>query len=135
MISKQVIVIRKDLKMRLGKCVAQGSHASLAVILKLMREGDLWTERPLPDRNNIISRDEAVEDWLSGSFTKICVSVNSEEELLSIYKQAEEANLPCALIKDAGRTEFNGVPTFTCCAIGPAWDKDIDLITKKLSLY
>lgn len=31
--TKQVIVMRKDLNMRKGKMIAQGSHASMAVIL------------------------------------------------------------------------------------------------------
>ena len=33
---KQVIVIRKDLKMTKGKMIAQGSHASLGVVLGMM---------------------------------------------------------------------------------------------------
>ncbi|MDF2879956.1 MAG: Peptidyl-tRNA hydrolase [Clostridiaceae bacterium] len=37
--SKQVIVMRKDLNMTKGKMVAQGSHASLGVILKMMNNG------------------------------------------------------------------------------------------------
>lgn len=28
-----------------------------------------------------------------------------------------------------GKTEFKGVPTYTAVAIGPAYSKDIDLIT------
>ena len=69
---KQVIVIRKDLNMRKGKMVAQGAHASMAAILKLARRqgSDL-----------IIPLDARIEPWLTGRFTKICVSVNSEAEL------------------------------------------------------
>ena len=32
--TKQVIVIRKDLNMRLGKSVAQGSHASISFLTR-----------------------------------------------------------------------------------------------------
>uniref|UniRef100_UPI001CA5CF60 aminoacyl-tRNA hydrolase n=1 Tax=Clostridioides difficile TaxID=1496 RepID=UPI001CA5CF60 len=38
---KQVIIIRKDLKMPKGKMVAQGSHASLGAILETMRRKEL----------------------------------------------------------------------------------------------
>ena len=38
------------------------------------------------------------------------------------------------MIVDAGLTEFNGVPTKTCIAIGPANPDDIDEITKHLKL-
>ncbi len=117
--SKQIIVVRKDLKMRTGKSCAQSAHASLKVVL---------------DNKLYDSNDKAVKDWMEGSFTKICVYVNSEEELLSIYNQAKAAKLPCSLIRDAGHTEFNGVPTLTCCAIGPAWSDDIDKITGDLPL-
>jgi peptidyl-tRNA hydrolase len=33
---KQVIVMRKDLNMRKGKMICQGSHASLAIVLDMM---------------------------------------------------------------------------------------------------
>jgi peptidyl-tRNA hydrolase, PTH2 family len=75
----------------------------------------------------------AMQDWLEGSFTKVCVSVNSEQELLAIYEAAIKAGLPCSLIKDAGHTEFKE-PTLTCCAIGPAYSGEIDKITGALSL-
>jgi PTH2 family peptidyl-tRNA hydrolase len=71
---------------------------------------------------------------MSRSFTKICVSVNSEEELLSIMSYAAGLKIPCALIKDNGKTEFGGVPTYTCCAIGPAQEEDIDKVTGGLPL-
>ena len=32
---------------------------------------------------------------------------------------AEAAGVPCAVIVDAGKTEFHGVPTKTCAAVGP----------------
>ena len=38
------------------------------------------------------------------------------------------------LCVDAGRTEFHGVPTATCCAIGPDWPERIDPITGHLKL-
>ena len=131
-ISKQVIVIRKDLNMRKGKMVAQGSHAVLKAIL------DLGHMHPNESGNSDIRFDidhgTALEDWLLGRFTKICVCVNSETELIMIYEKARSAKLICSLITDAGLTEFNGVPTKTCCAIGPAWSDEVDPITGHLTL-
>ena len=66
--------------------------------------------------------------------TKICVSTDSEQELKGLITQAQSAGLLCALIIDSGLTEFNGVLTPTCCAIGPAKAEDIDLITGHLKL-
>jgi PTH2 family peptidyl-tRNA hydrolase len=125
--SKQVIVLRKDLNMRKGKMIAQGAHASMATVLNSMfKNGDSWELKLLPD--------EAMSDWLMGKFTKICVSVESEEELMEIYQSALDAGLRAAIITDAGLTEFNGVPTKTAVCIGPNWAKEIDTVTKHLKL-
>ncbi|HXI48858.1 MAG TPA: aminoacyl-tRNA hydrolase [Steroidobacteraceae bacterium] len=122
---KQVIVLRKDLNMRKGKMVAQGAHASMAAILKLaVREGDRL----------LIPLDERVEPWLLGRFTKICVSVNSEAELLAIHEKSLAAGVLTSLILDSGVTEFGGVPTNTAVAVGPDHASKVDAITGELPL-
>ncbi len=128
---KQVIVIRKDLKMRRGKEIAQGSHASISFL----------TKRLIPQ----IKRDEFVNlrdgftnvelKWMSERFTKVCLQVNSEAELHDIYAQAKVANLEVNIILDAGLTEFDGVATYTCLAIGPDYSEKIDKVTGHLKLY
>ena len=131
--SKQVIVMRTDLKnsnghkIRTGKLIAQGAHASLKAVLD-------WGTN---DKNGLLIElpsKSPLKDWIEGRFTKVCVSVDSEKELLEIYNKAKAAGLICSLITDAGLTEFNGVPTKTCCAIGPEWSEDIDKITGHLKL-
>jgi len=127
--SKQVIILRKDLNMRKGKCVAQGAHASLKVFFDLMSPHD--------DGSMVIDNDyisDAMREWMEGSFTKICVSVNSEAELLEVYNKAKTANIPCSLIQDAGLTEFGGVPTYTAVAVGPDYEDKVNEITGKLPL-
>lgn len=125
--SKQVIVVRKDLNMRKGKMVAQGAHASMKAILDAMinveEEKVLYLEPGTP-----------MTDWINGIFTKVCVSVDSEEELLSIYNNAKVQGYNAALIQDVGLTEFGGVPTYTCCAIGPNWEDEVNAITGHLKL-
>lgn len=121
---KQVLVIRTDLNMRAGKMTAQGAHASLGAVLLIQNKRKSFSKSTL----------EAVDEWLGGEFTKICLRVSSEDELVEIYNQALNAGLPVKLVTDAGHTVFHGVPTKTCLAIGPAWSDDIDAITGKLSL-
>jgi PTH2 family peptidyl-tRNA hydrolase len=120
-IPKQVIVIRRDLKMGKGKMAAQSSHASLGAILNYKIDDTLR----LP---------EVVNEWINGIYTKICVYVDSEEELLDINNNAIEAGLNVKLIKDHGLTVFDGVHTLTCLAIGPDHPEKIDPITKHLKL-
>ncbi len=128
--TKQVIIIRKDLKMRKGKVASQVSHASMKAILD---EGYVQAAELGLD-TFIIPMSNEMQDWMVGIFTKICVSVDSEEELLNTYQQAKDAGLLCSLIRDAGLTEFGGVPTYTAVAIGPARNEDVDKITGNLKL-
>ena len=121
--------MRKDLNMRKGKMVAQGAHASMKAVLDSMKFMSKENSMILKFNNN-----SAMQDWIGGRFTKVCVSVDSEAELLEIFNKAKAAKLTSALIIDAGATEFNGVPTKTCCAIGPAWSDEIDNITGHLKL-
>lgn len=122
---KQVIVLRKDLNMRKGKMVAQGAHASMAAILGL----GVFT-----DDSFILKKDERIWPWLLGKFKKITVSVDSKEELLTIYEKAKSSGIVSSLILDSGLTEFGGVPTYTAVAIGPDTEENIDKITKELKL-
>jgi PTH2 family peptidyl-tRNA hydrolase len=122
---KQVIVIRKDLKMRRGKEIAQGAHASLSFLSDRIRKSE----------GGSLKFSKAEKAWLSGSFAKITCSVDSEEELLELFRKAKAKGLQAHLITDSGRTEFNGVPTNTCIAIGPDESHKIDEITGNLKLY
>src|SRR3978361_1969383 len=103
---KQVIVMRRDLGMRRGKEIAQGAHAAM-----------IWLS--LRIRQPGFAFSEAERRWLDGPFTKGRVRVGSEEELLGVVRAAHEAGVTAHLCVDAGRTEFHGVPTPTCCAVGP----------------
>ena len=117
--------MRKDLGMRKGKMIAQGAHASLRVILDAgAADGNRYT----------IEMTDAMKAWMTGRFAKICVGVESEAALDDVVARAKAAGLPCALIVDAGMTEFHGVPTKTCCAVGPAWSDEVDAITGSLTL-
>lgn len=119
---KQVIVIRKDLKMRRGKEIAQGAHASMAFLTKFVR-GEVAHLIP------------AEWEWINGRFAKITVTVNSAHEMLQLAQKATEAGVRAELIMDDGKTEFNGEITLTALAIGPDFVEKIDPITGHLPLY
>ncbi len=122
--TKQVIVMRKDLKMRRGKEIAQGSHASMAFLTRQL-QGD----------NDKVKLTEVMREWLESSFTKVCLTVDSEKDLMEMYAQAKSKGLDVHLITDSGRTEFGGIPTKTCLAIGPDYSEKIDEVTRHLKLY
>lgn len=107
--------------MRRGKEIAQGSHASMSFLVKKMASNEQFTA---PER-----------EWMEGLFTKVCVRVESEAELLAIAEAAKIAGVRVDVITDAGKTEFGGVPTKTCLALGPDLAEKIDAITGHLKLY
>jgi PTH2 family peptidyl-tRNA hydrolase len=124
MTHKQVIVMRKDLGMRKGKMVAQGCHASLGVITNYLKDHS----------HAQLLEDPRTWPWLASSFTKICVYVESEEELLALEAKAKEQGVLSCLITDSGKTEFSGIPTKTCIAIGPDTIERVDNVTGGLPL-
>lgn len=126
---KQMLVIRKDLNMRKGKIAAQAAHASLAAVLPYVGH---WDGTGIASE---FQRQSAkVEEWLANSFTKICVSVDSEDELIELVLKAKLAEVIVAEIVDNGATEFNGVKTFTCIALGPDTDERLAPLTGGLKL-
>lgn len=120
---KQVIVVRRKYPkggIRLGKTIAQACHSSMAFLASIIQGKSTLTD--------------IQKHWLENSFRKVCVQVDSEDELVTIHETAIAAGLMSHLITDNGATEFAGVPTKTCCCIGPDLDEKIDQITGKLKL-
>jgi PTH2 family peptidyl-tRNA hydrolase len=120
--AKQIIVMRRQypsgVKLRRGKEIAQGAHASQ---LATQRAAEMNTE--------------AYRQWIAGPIAKVCVYVETEEDLIAVAHKAHEAGLPYALITDAGHTEFHGVPTRTALGIGPAFADELAPVTGDLPLY
>ena len=129
--------MRKDLGMRKGKMIAQGAHASLGALLELFDKQMIY-HRDSSDPDFCyqcnFAEDSILDWWLNGRFTKICVYVNSEEELIDIYNKVLEKDWPCKLVTDSGLTEFNNVPTKTCLCVGPWISEELDEITGDLPL-
>lgn len=141
---KQVIVIRRDLKMRRGKEIAQGAHASMKwltrrfhpIIDGLKDKSLLSSLFIIPKLLRVFHSFSAEElAWMRAHFKKVVVIVNSEEELLEIHDKAIKAGLESCLVQDSGKTEFGGVPTYTACGIGPDHSDNLNPITGHLKLY
>lgn len=122
---KQVIVIRKDLKMRAGKATSQGAHAS----------GEFMREQlvSLLDGGNLTLTPDEIA-WMRGGMAKITVRTDSPEQFDAIRDHAVQLGLKVRIITDSGRTEFHGVPTITALAIGPDRVDVIDKVTGDLTL-
>jgi peptidyl-tRNA hydrolase len=110
---KQIIVVNESLKLPRGKLAAQVAHASVAALL----------EAPTAARRA----------WLEEGMPKVVLRCESEQELLELEAAAERADLPNALIRDAGHTVV-AAGTVTCLGIGPASIEAIDALTGELRL-
>jgi PTH2 family peptidyl-tRNA hydrolase len=110
---KQVIVIRKDLKMRRGKEIAQGGHAACAPLERYMGK------KP----------PKELTQWLEQGRTKICLQGENEDQMRAVLLEAQNRMIPNYTIIDSGKTEFGGEPTFTALSLGPYYSDEIDKIT------
>lgn len=138
---KQVIIIRTDTepKMRKGKMIAQGSHASMVPLLDEFF-GTLDNRQWIINENERkvkieveLDMDSPLYIWLSTIFKKIVLK-GELSDLVTAYQKAKMEGITCSLIEDKGLTEFGGVPTITACAIGPDDPDKIDKITGHLEL-
>jgi len=110
---KQVIVVRKDLKMGKGKLASQVAHASLLAY----------------KNSGLIKRIK----WEREGAKKVVLEVGSLEELQYIYRKAKKLKLAVSIVRDAGKTQLRP-GTITCICIGPEKEEKIDKITKHLKL-
>ena len=115
---KQVIVIRKDLNMRRGKEIAQGSHVSMGFLISRLC---LYISNVIVPANLFSSWEL---EWMEGDFTKIVCQIQGEEALLNLYNELKD-KFACHLIQDKGLTEFRQ-PTYTALAIGPYYSHLLD---------
>jgi len=123
---KQVIIVRKDLNMVLGKESAQVAHASGAFVFSQLR----GQKGP----NFRVKLTLAEQEWIKHSYSKIVVVVDSEDELKEVEEQARKKGLRVHCIIDSGRTQFHNKPTFTCLSVGPDYSVNIDPVTGGLRL-
>lgn len=104
---KQVLVYRRDLKMRKGKIAAQCSHSSWIPFLDRKIPRHEIEKLGLSPNYLVIPLTDEMATWIYDiGFTKIVLTVETEEDLLQVFKLAKEAGIPAALVTDAGHTEF-----------------------------
>ena len=111
----------------------------MTAILKALQRDGLLSCIHIEENGAITLPEDLPETPLTAWFTrgeaKICVYVDSEEELLALDREAKERGILSALICDAGMTEFHGEPTFTCLALEPLPAERADELTGNLPLY
>lgn len=110
---KQIILVRKELKLPKGKMAVQCSHAAVEAVLK--------------------SQKDDVKRWRDSGGKKVAVYVDNLKELYKFNQLAKDIGLVTAVITDAGKTVLEP-GTVTCMAIGPDEEQKIDKLTSKLKM-
>ncbi|MEM3791199.1 MAG: peptidyl-tRNA hydrolase Pth2 [Candidatus Micrarchaeaceae archaeon] len=113
---KQVIVVRTDIKMGIGKLASQVAHASLSSYLETKKVDE-----------------EMAKAWIEEGQKKIVLKASSEETLEKLKNAFDFLHIPNALISDAGLTQIEP-GTITALGIGPWKASEIDKITGNMKL-
>ena len=110
---KQVIVVRKDLKMDKGKLSAQVAHASISAAKH--------------------ASEDVLKKWERRGQKKVVLKVDNLDGLLDVKKKCDEAGIKNKLVSDAGLTQLEP-GTKTALGIGPESEEKIDKVTGSLKL-
>jgi PTH2 family peptidyl-tRNA hydrolase len=113
---KMVVVVRTDLGMSVGKMIAQACHAAVAC-----------SEQAKKTHSKQWAR------WRDEGAKKVAVEAEGFEELRELARKAEQLDIVCVLIQDAGHTEV-APGTTTCLGLGPDQAQRVDKVTGSLPL-
>ena len=130
---KQVLIVRKDLKMPKGKIGSQCGHGATKIFFD---RGSIVETPETPDTpfELRIPLTNPMYRWYKGIFTKVVLAASSEDELMNLKKMADDMGIPTALSEDCGLTCFDGVTTRTVLALGPDTEERIDQVSGHLPL-
>jgi PTH2 family peptidyl-tRNA hydrolase len=113
---KMVLVVRRDLKMGVGKIAAQCAHAALGMYRHLMA-----------------TDPKQLQSWLAHGQAKIVCKVETGQEMMLIADKARDKSLPVYVVTDAGHTQVE-CGSQTVLAVGPGEAGALNGVTGHLKL-
>lgn len=124
---KQVILLRRDMKLRRAEAAALASKASMTFII----EGDE------SDRGGSVKVDlSGIEaEWMLGSATRIVLGVASEESMRKLLLKAEIQGVSTYEITGVSDDKVDEGIQLIAAALGPDDGDKLDLITGNLKLF
>lgn len=117
---KQYIILRSDLWMSKWKMVAQWCHAAVETYKLMLKDQKYKAVLDEWEKNN------------ERHITKICLKIDSEEEIIKLNKDLDKLWIPCVLIRDNWVTELKP-NTITALWVWPWYINDLEIL-KKLKL-
>jgi PTH2 family peptidyl-tRNA hydrolase len=134
--TKMALVVRRDLKMGVGKIAAQCAHAAVAAVDEIHSRapaGGATTgaEGAAPSQEH--EWQMWLDAWNAVGCAKVVLQVDSEDAIDKLLRDARAAKLPAYLVRDAGRTQI-AAGSKTVLAVGPAPVSRVDQVTGSLKL-
>ena len=112
------LLVRRDLKMPVGKVAAQVGHGVQALMkAMLLTNGVIFIDDPSGKGETHEVRD-CFRTWDGGSMTKVALGVEDEAELNQIFEQLDGLKIPYLTVTDEGRTHVEP-GTVTCAVVNP----------------
>src|SRR5579863_7094883 len=128
--TKQVILVRKDLNMSIGKTAAQVGHASMLFLVdKFMNHSTVnkFHHFSVPEFNWLFPIEfDQDKNWIYGGMKKVVLGVSDLKELLALIDFADKLGLYTNVVHD------EGLDCITCGSIGPDYESNINPVTNHL---
>jgi len=124
---KQIILLRRDMRLRRAESAALASKASMAFVL----EGDESDQSG--SVKVILTGIEA--EWFLGCSTRIILGVSSEEAMRKILLKAELQGVSTYEITGSSSGKVDEGIQLIAAALGPDESDKLDLITGNLRLF
>lgn len=124
---KQVIVVRRDLRLKKASIAALVAKASSKFIF----------DNDFSERGDVLQVDltQQEAEWIAGPATRIVLGVTSESALKQLIFKAELEGLSCYTVTNSHQEDSDAVlDELLCVAIGPDDAEKIDQITGNLKL-
>lgn len=124
---KQVILLRRDMRLRRAEAAALASKASMAFVIE-------WD---MSERSGSVQVDiTGIEaEWLLGSAKRIVLGVSSEEAMRKLLLKAEIQGVSTYEIIGSTNGKTDEGIQLIAAALGPDDEDKLDLITRNLKLF
>ena len=124
---KQVILLRRDMKLRRAEAAALASKASMSFIL----------ESDMSERSSNVQVDiSGIEaEWMLGSAKRIVLGVSSEDTMKKLLLKAEVQGVSTYEIIGSSSGKADEGSQIIAASLGPDEDDKLDIITGNLKLF
>ena len=142
---RQLIIVRKDLNMSVGKTAVQCCHASQAWLMEKIKNASHFCIYRVDFITDIAINCRIMEEWVNDIQKKTICGAKNKTQLMKVVTMAQELGLKenkdFFLIYDRCLTELvpeeqdeSGGKTLTCIGFRPLDDDIVHKISKKYQL-